>query len=305
MKIDTALDVLIVGGGPAGLSAALVLGRSRRRVVVVDSNEPRSVASRAMHGFLTRDGIHPAEFRQIAREQLGHYPNVTFRDDLVTRIERHSNQFSSTLASGETIVSRMLLLATGVVDEKPKLRRFDEFWGKTVHLCPYCDGWEHQDQPIVIHGRGAEGVEFALEMLGWSSDLVLCTDGPANLAPDDLGRLEKANIRLIETEVATLEGDDGQISGVRFIDNTVTPCHALFFTAPQKQRSDLAHTLGCQLSEDGVTFDCKEGASTNVPGVFLAGNTSRGLQLVIMAAAEGTQAAFTINQALLDADCPA
>ena len=257
-----------------------------------------------MHGFLSRDGISPKEFRQIARDQLAHYPDVQLRSGVVTRIDRNSDHFSSHLESGETVVSRMILLATGVVDEKPNLPRFDEFWGKTIHLCPYCDGWEHRDQPLVIHGQGIEGVEFALEMLGWSNNLVLCTNGPANLAAKERQSLDKAGIRLIETKIATLEGDNGQISGVRFVDDAVAPCEALFFTGPQRQRSDLAHTLGCQLSEDGVTFDCKEGASSNVPGVFLAGNTSRGLQLVIMAAAEGTLAAFTMNQALLDADCP-
>ncbi|HEV7868959.1 MAG TPA: NAD(P)/FAD-dependent oxidoreductase [Chthoniobacteraceae bacterium] len=297
-------DVIIIGAGPAGLSAALVLGRCRRKVLVFDSNQPRNSTSAAMHGFITRDGMHPSEFRAVAREQIRSYPAVEFHDTEVTKVERGEGQFTATAKDGRRFTARMLLLATGIVDEIPQIEGFHQFWGKSVHLCPYCDGWEHQDEPIAVYGRGIDGVEFALEMLGWTGELVLCTDGPADFPKDQFARLEAAKIPLIETPIARLEGEGAQITGVRFRDDTVYSCHALFFTAPQRQRSNLARELGCKFSEDGTTLDCKECASTNVPGVFVAGNTSRGLQLVIMAAADGTQAAFTINQALLEADCP-
>ncbi len=298
------LDVIIIGAGPAGLSAALVLGRCRRKVVAFDSGEPRSKASRAMHGFITRDGIPPCDFRKIAREQLGTYPDVAVHEAEVVKAERGESQFTVTLKDGRRFAARLLLLATGIVDEVPQFQGYEEFWGRSMHLCPYCDGWEHRDKPLAIYGRGIEGIEFALELLGWSRDLVLCTNGPAGFAADQLAQLQTAKIPLIETPIDRLEGHDGQISGVRFKDGSVHACEALFFTAPQHQRSDVPRQLGCKLSEDGTTLDCAECSSTNIPGVFVAGNTSRGLQLVIMAAADGTQAAFTINQALLEADRP-
>lgn len=297
-------DVIIVGGGPAGLSAALVLGRCRRRVFVLDAGVPRNRASRAMHGFISRDGIDPCEFRQIARDELRAYPSVELHEGEVMNAERRNRQFTVALKDGRRFTARMLLLATGIIDELPRLTGFEQFWGRTIHLCPYCDGWEHRDQPIAVHGRGIPAVELALEMLGWSRDLVLCTDGPSGLGADQRARLEVAKIPLIETRIDRLEGEGEQITGVRFVDQRAHPCRALFFTAPQRQCSSLGTELGCKCSEDGTTLDCKECASTNVPGVYVAGNASRGLQLVIMAAAEGTQAAFTINQALLEADSP-
>ena len=297
-------DVIIVGGGPAGLSAALVLGRCRRRVLLFDAGQPRNRASRAMHGFISRDGIDPCEFRQIAREELRTYPDVELHEGEVVAVERGDRRFTVALKDRRRFTARMLLLATGIIDELPRLEGFEQFWGRSIHLCPYCDGWEHRDQSIAVYGRGIEGVDLALEMLGWSRDLVLCTDGPSGVGADQLARLAAAKIPVIETRIDRLEGEKDQISGVRFVDGTVHRCAALFFAAPQSQCSNLGKELGCKFSEDGTTLDCKECASTNVPGVFVAGNNSRGLQLVIMAAADGTQAAFTMNQALLEADSP-
>jgi thioredoxin reductase len=297
-------DVIIIGGGPAGLSAALVLGRCRRNVLLFDSGEPRNAASRAMHGYLSRDGTPPSEFLKIGREQLRTYPTVHLHDGEVISVDRHESAFTVELKDKRRFTARILLLASGIADELPQLKGFNQFWGKSAHLCPYCDGWEHRDQPIAVYGKGIEGVELALEMLGWSQDLVLCTDGPCRLDSRKLKRLEAARIGLIETPIESLEGHAEQLERVRFTDGSTHSCKALFFAAPQRQRTDLAKRLGCKLSEDGTTLDCEECASTNIPGIYVAGNASRGLHLVIMAAAEGTQAAFTINQALLEADCP-
>jgi thioredoxin reductase len=171
-----------------------------------------------------------------------------------------------------------------------------------VHLCPYCDGWEHRDQPIAIYGRGLAGCELALELLGWSSDIVLCTDGPSELTEEDSARLKKRHILVIETPIQMLEGENGQMERVRFADGKMIERCALFFSTPQQQRCELGRDLGCEFGEDGATIVCERNAATNVPGLYAAGNATCGLQLVIMAAAEGTQAAFSINEALLDAD---
>ncbi len=171
-------DVVIVGAGPAGLSAALMLGRCRRSVLVVDHGRNRNAASHALHGFLTRDGTPPAEFLRLAREELAQYATVELRAGEVVDAECRSDSFCVTLASGEEVPSRKLLLATGVVDNLPEVPGFRELYGRSVFHCPYCDGWELRDQPLAIYGRGDRGVGVALELTAWSRDLVLCTRRP-------------------------------------------------------------------------------------------------------------------------------
>ncbi len=299
------LDVIIVGGGPAGLSAALVLGRCRRRVLLVDAGKPRNTASRAMHGFISRDGMDPAEFLRIAREQLGTYPDVELRRGEVAHVQQGEEQFTVTLADGEVQTTRIVLLATGLVDDLPPLQNIEQFWGTSVHLCPYCDGWEHRDQTIAVYGEGNVGADLALEMLGWSKHVVFCTDGGSVEAiPDECSvKLLRYGVRTITTHVSHLEGEGGQLRGIHFDDGEFLECQTLFFASTQKQCSPIAEMLGCQIcgEEDSVGVVHDE-TRTCVPGVYVAGNTSKGLQLVIMAAAQGTLAAFNINQALLDAD---
>ncbi len=170
-------DAIIVGGGPAGLTAALILGRCRRRVLLCDAGHPRNERAVAMHAFPTRDGFPPQEFLQIARKEIERYPSVhLWLDHSVATARRHERHFAVTLADGRTLLSRKLLLATGVTDELPKLEGIEEFYGRSVHHCPYCDGWETQDQPIAIYGRRQRAFEMARAMTVWSDDLVLCSD---------------------------------------------------------------------------------------------------------------------------------
>src|SRR3954469_16388685 len=238
-------DVIIVGAGPAGLSAALLLGRSRRRVLVCDSGKPRNGASQAMHGYLTRDGIAPREFLGIARDQLKEYDCVELRDVEVTAAEcQRDSRFHVTLASGEELRSRKLLIATGVVDNVPAIPGFLDLFGSSVFHCPYCDGWEVRDQPLAIYGRGARGVGLALELTAWSRDLVLCTDGPSEVDAESLGRLERNGIRVREECIASLEGDEGVLQRIVFKQGEPLDRRALFFTTGQYQRSDLLMRLG-------------------------------------------------------------
>ena len=294
-------DVLIVGGGPAGLSAALVLARCRRSVLVIDEGKPRNAKAKAMHGFLSRDGENPAEFMRIAREQVKAYQSVDFLDSEVVAAERGEERFCIRTSAGAEHTGRILLLATGIEDEVPPLQGIQQFYGSTVQLCPYCHGWEHRDRSIIVYGKGKEGAEFALEMLGWSRKLVLCTDGETDIPQELRDRLARLEIPVEEEKIIALEGEGDEIRGVRFESSRFLPCEALFFYSRQKQCSMLADQLGLHFDEEGTQIAHCD-TTSNIPGLYVAGNTCTGLQLVIMAAADGTQAAFKINQALLEGD---
>src|SRR3954447_3306285 len=210
-------DVIIVGGGPAGLNAALILGRCRRRVLLVDSGKPRNAVSRGVHGFLTRDGELPSEMRRIGREQLKPYPNVELRDGDICEARCHGDGFEVLEAGGARWASRKLLVATGLLDDLPQILGFAEFYGRGVYTCPYCDGWEHRDRPIAVYGPGERCVGLALEMTLWSRDMVLLTDGPADLSRENRARLDGLGVRIVEDKVARLEAEDrGGLKRVHF-----------------------------------------------------------------------------------------
>jgi len=293
-------DVLIVGGGPAGLSAALALGRCRRKVLICDKGEPRNAASKALHGYLTRDGIAPSEFLRLGREEVLRYPNVQFLQSEIVRAERKLRHFGVHTESGETFWGRILLLATGIVDVLPPFTGMERFYGRSVHHCPYCDGWEHQNQRIAVQGEGVDGAELAVKMKRWSSAVVFChsaeiTDQKALL------KLKTSGVEMKVGQIERLEGEGDSIRSILFRDGSRLECSALFISAPQCQRSDLASKLGCKITPSGQ-IDCTEHLETSIDGVFAIGNASPGLQLVIIAASEGTRVGFSIDEALAQAD---
>lgn len=301
--IDTQItyDVVIVGGGPAGLSAALVLGRCRRRVLLCDAGEPRNAASAHLHGYLTRDGINPREFLRLGRSELVQYDTVEVRDIHVTDARCESSRFSTTLATGETVCSRKLLLATGVVDNVPAIEGLRELYGKSIFHCPYCDGWELREQPMVVYGRGERGYGLSLELTGWTRDIVLLTDGPCELDEDQRERLARNGIAVREETVTRVEGRHGILDRVHLDGGHVVTCRAMFFTTGQEQHSQLAVSLGCEFNDKGTVSTGKY-ETTDLPGLYVAGDASRAVQWVVVAAAEGAEAAFSINQALIRED---
>jgi thioredoxin reductase len=299
--MDSIVDVVIVGAGPAGLSGALILGRCRRRVLVCDAGHPRNAASQALHGYLTRDGIRPGELLQIGREQLRPYNSVELIDAEVTAATRTNGGFEISIDNQRKVVARKLLLTTGVVDHLPDIEGLAPLYGKSVFHCPYCDGWEHRDQPIAIYGRKDHGSGLALELTGWSNDLVLCTDGPAELSEEERGQLAGHDIAIREERISRLEGNEGQLERIVFETGDVLQRQAMFFNTGQDQHCDLAEKLGCEFTERGAV---RTGAfeMTNIPGLYVAGDASRAVQLAIVAAAEGAEAAFAINKALIKED---
>lgn len=294
-------DVIIVGAGPAGLSAALMLGRCRRSVLVFDTRAPRNAASRALHGYLTRDGMPPLEFLQLARDQIGRYDTVQIRDAEVTDASCGADGFSIALADGQRFSSRKLLLATGVCDNLPEIPGFRELYGRSVFHCPYCDGWEVRDQPLAVYGRGARGVGLALELTGWSRDIVLCTDGAAGIEPDDAERLALNGIAVRDEPVAALAAEAGALRQIEFTGGPPLARRAVFFTTGQYQRSTLLERLGCEFNDKGTVRTGKY-ETTHIPGLYVAGDASRKVQWVVVAAAEGAEAAFAINTDLLKED---
>lgn len=293
------LDCLVVGGGPAGLSAALVLGRCGRRVLVCDAGEPRNAASAALHGFLTRDGISPLELRALARAELARYDTVTVRDLRVGGIRTVAGGFEAELPRGARVRARTLLLATGVVDELPAVPGVRERYGRGVHHCPYCDGWEVRGRPLAVYGRGRQGVGLSLELTVWSRDVLLCTDGRP-VRREDRVSLENGGVRFRSERIARVEGE-GRLERIVFADGSAVDRTVLFFTTGQHQRSPLAEQLGCRFNARGlVQTNLLQG--TAAPGVYVAGDAARDVQLAIVAAAEGAKAAFAINRLLAEQD---
>src|SRR6478735_4050368 len=264
------LDAVIVGGGPAGLSAALVLGRCRRAVLVCDTGRPRNYASHAMHGYLSRDGMPPSEFLAIGRSELERYDRVELRQVAVTGAQcRPDGRFDVTLASSEQVLARKLLIATGVVDNLPDIPGFRELYGRSVFHCPYCDGWEVRDQPLAIYGRGRRGFGLSLELTPWSRDLVLCTDGPSDLDAGERGRLERNGVTVRDDRVVRLEGTHGNLRHVVFESGERLARRAVFFTTGQTQQSDLSLRLGCDISEKGTVRTGKY-ETTHLAGLYVA-----------------------------------
>ena len=295
-------DVVIAGAGPAGLSAALVLGRGRRKVLLCDTGTPRSWASKQMHGFLTRDCIAPEEFRRLARKELARYPSVVLRAAEVTGARRGPDgHFSVTLAKRGRVRSRKLLIATGVFDHLPQIDGMEEFFGTSVFQCPYCDGWEVRDAAIAVYGKRRRGFEMARAMTAWSRNIVLCTDGKALLSNAERSHLRRNMIPIVEERIERLYGTRGRLREIVFRSGRRLKRSALFFDTPSSGQSTLAEALGCKFARHGG-IKCGQYEATSVPGVFVAGNIIKDVQLAIVAAAEGTRAAFGINRALTRED---
>ena len=296
-------DVLIIGAGSAGLSAALTLGRCLRRVLVADGGPPRNECSPGVHGFLSRDGIRPAELLRISQEQLQPYDTVEVQGLKIESLVRQDKGFRAT-GHGTTndapvaVTVRRVLLATGVSDVLPALPGFRELWGRGVLHCPYCHAWEVRNQPLAVYGQGSTVTGLALLVSRWSRDIVVVTDGPGHLTVNARRRLRREKISICEEAVVRLIGSDNRdLRYIEFANGELLERAALFLHAPQHQRSSLAADLGARLTSKGAVW-VDSGLRTSIPGLYAAGDTKPGTQQALLAAADGTRAAIVINENL-------
>lgn len=265
----TPYDAVIVGGGPAGLSAALVLGRARKRVLVVDEARPANAVSQGVGGLLGHDRVKPADLRDSGRRQLEEH-DVELRHCAVEDVEPIRDGFLVTPADGSPVRAHALVLAHGLRYDPPPLPGIEALWGRSVFHCAFCDGWEVRDRPLAFHGSGPAAVRSALVLASWSNDVVLCTDG----APDPGGEvLAAAGVRVRTERIARLAGHDGQLRQIEFAEGAPEPRQALFVNTRRDQPNGLAAALGCELTEAGTIVTDADGR-TSVPGVFAAGDAA-------------------------------
>ncbi|MEU5951933.1 NAD(P)/FAD-dependent oxidoreductase [Streptomyces sp. NPDC047525] len=301
---STVYDVVVVGGGAAGLSAGLVLGRSRRRVLIVDAGEPRNAPAAHMQGYLSRDGMPPAEFLAVGRREVEAY-GVELADDRVTAVRPDgAGEFEVDLAGGRSAHARRVVVATGLVDELPPVRGLAERWGRDVLHCPYCHGWEVRDEAFGVIASPVTGVHQALLVTQWSKDVTLFLHTARELTAEDRERLDAAGVTVVEGEVTALDVTDDRLTGVRLADGRVVPRSVLFVEAGTTPRDDLLTGLGADTQDTpfGPYPAVDAAGRTSVPGVWAVGNATGPKVQVISAAAAGYQAGLMINHELVLGD---
>jgi thioredoxin reductase len=303
MENYSTWDCIVVGGGAAGLSAALVLGRARRRTLVVDAEGQSNRVADGIGGLLGHDTRPPVDFYAAGREEVAAYPSVELRlGEVVSGELGDDDGFLLELADGSRETARRVLLATGMDYRYPTLPGIEERWGRSVFHCPFCHGWEHRDEPLGVVDRGASGVHRALLLRSWSDDVTLLTDGDPSLEPDDVNRLRAAGVTLDERPVAGLRGPDGTLTAVTFADGE-RPCDGLLVPVTLHQRSALAAQLGAAAAEPGpVVADAlavDAAFATTVPGMFAAGDVGAVMPSVANAVASGHTAAAMLVQSLM------
>ncbi|MGG3281578.1 NAD(P)/FAD-dependent oxidoreductase [Paenibacillus solani] len=292
-------DVVIIGGGPAGLSAALVLGRARKDVVLIDEGKPRNKVTRETHGFLTRDGIGPAEFRSIAREQISAYPSVRFVQDTAVGVTGVDGDFQITTGDGTVYRSKKLLFTVGKKDSPLDINGLADVYGKSAFVCPYCDGWELRDQPLVVIAKGEAAMHLAKIIAGWSDHYSICTNDPDGLTDEQRRELKDHDVPVFNSPIHRIESNEGMVRQVVLEDGAVIPCTGIFFAPNLVPGSQLPAAIGCQVNESGSVV--VDGFSkTSVPGVYSAGDAATEMYQAIAAASMGSLAAASINGELLN-----
>jgi thioredoxin reductase len=291
-------EVVVVGAGPAGLSAALNLVRARRSTLVLDSNRPRNAATFASHGYVTRDGVSPLELRRLGREELEAYPEATFAKAMVTSVTRDGDGF--TVVYGTTsVTTRTVVITTGLTERFPALPSLRTFYGTSIHSCVECDAYEYADKPIALLGETHDLAERAIVLSQWSRDLIVFTNGVGVVSEAEEARLAERGIRVDRRELADVAGDRSGLTGVTLADGETVPRVAAFVRPHYLPNLAYVATLGLELDSEGYLV--VDGAGrTSAPGVYAAGDsTAPGPQQLIVAAGAGAKVAAALNRDLL------
>lgn len=293
------LHAIVVGAGPAGLAAALTFGRMRRRVLVVDSGEPRNRYTEHLHNFPSRDGASPAEIRRLVRIEVERYPSVAVRDGRVLRAETAHGVVRLELESGERVEARRLVLAGGIRDTLPPIDGLAELFGTSVFTCPYCDGYEAGGAPVGLICTAAGQIGHATGLLRMLGDDVTAFGNGVPVSDEERVAADRLGVRLVPERVARLRAEDGRVS-VLLVDGAEAQCDRLFVPTEVHPSNRLAEQLGCATNADGF-IEVDELGRTSVARVYAAGDASSPVHQVIVAAASGTRAALAANHDAIEA----
>ena len=297
------VDCAIVGGGPAGLNAALVLGRAKRTVLVFDDNQPRNAVTQETHGFLTRDGVTPGELRHFAHQDISKYPSVDIRHSRVTDVRHHEGLFELVADNNAVVQARTIIVATGLRETLPEIAGIHDYYGRSLFNCPYCDGWELRDKPlVVIAEEGQQAYHMAQVVWNWSRDVLVCTNGRAFLTKEQTVTLQKNGIQVVEDTITALVGKNGMLERVVFSTHEESTRQGGFVIPQWAQASAFGALLGCDLNASGgIVTDVLGRAS--VPGVYAAGDASVHMpSQLIIAAASGSRAGAGVNADLTQSE---
>ncbi|HLV46368.1 MAG TPA: NAD(P)/FAD-dependent oxidoreductase [Flavobacterium sp.] len=292
-------DVIIIGGSYTGLSAAMALGRALRNVLIIDSGLPCNRQTPHSHNFLTQDGEKPNLLAEKAKKQVLNYNTVKFHNDLAINGTKTEDGFVITTQTGKEFIAQKLIFATGIRDIMPNIKGFSECWGISVIHCPYCHGYEVRNEKTGILANGNFAFHYAQLIRNWTKNLTVFTNGKTSLTQEQIDKISKHNIPIIEKEIAYLEHQDGNIRQIVFTDNTTFELKAIYSRPAFEQHCKIPKMLGCELTEQGL-LKVDMFQKTSVPNIFACGDNSSPMRSVANAVATGTFAGAMVNNIIIE-----